>query len=169
MDPGDLHLLQSKPLLARLIMGVGDGKIMPKLPPADPWDRRIGVQSVADFKVDCDWIPVNENWAIVRPTITLHDDIYSLCKDAEVFIPKQQVDPAIVALNLSLAWTKRAVGSGGVPVTGMYERNPGHLMEPAADGRLTFRWWARVGSRLSVAVVRMDGNLAGQVRLVLVE
>lgn len=140
-----------------------------QLPPADPWDKRTGIQPVADFEVDCDWIPVNDEYALVRPSIRLHDDIYSLCKDAEVLIPKREANPAMVALHLALAWTKRAVGSGGVPVLNMAERNPGHIMEPGTDGRLLFRWYAQVGSRLSVAVVRLDGSLQGQARLTLVE
>lgn len=142
----------------------------PKLPPADAWDKQTGVQPITDFIVDCTWIPVNEDWAIVRPTITLHDGVFTLCKEAEVFRVRRSVGGRQVeSQELSaLAWTKRALSSGGVNVLGLHERNPGHMTDGKRGSHL-FRWHASVVGRLSVAVVRLDGNLKGQVRLVPVE
>lgn len=140
------------------------------LPPADPWDKRTGVKPVTDFMVDCSWIPVNEDWALVRPTIELHDGVYSLCKDAEVYRVRRDVNGRQVEspVLLAIAWTKKALGSGGVPVLGLHERNPGHMLE-GKDGACHMRWHAVVASRLSVAVVRLGGDLTGQARLVPVE
>lgn len=146
------------------------GRSLPKLPPADPWDKRTGLKQVTDFMVDCTWIPVNEDWATVRSLITLHDGVFALAKDAEVLRVYQDLQSGRAeSPELSaLAWTKRALSSGGVPVLGMYERNPGHMLH-GKDGAQHFRWHATVGSRLSVAIVRLDGDLSGQVRLVPVE
>lgn len=144
---------------------------MVHLPPADPWDQRTGAHHITDFEVDCTWIHVNESWALVRPTIKLHDGVYSLAKDAEVYrVRSSRGGNSVESPEMSaIAWTKKALSSGGVPVTGLHERNPGHLLEPGTDGRVTFRWWAGVASRYSVAIVRLDGNLQGQARLTLVE
>lgn len=142
-----------------------------RLPPADSWDTQTGVHPVTDFQVECTWIPINVDWALVRPIIRLHDGIYSLAKDAEVLrVYRDTRSGKVESPELSaFAWTKKVLGSGGVSVLAMYEQNPGHITEPGTDGGLVFRWHARVGSRLSVAVVRLDGNLAGQARLTPVE
>lgn len=143
----------------------------PFLPDADSWDRQTGVNAVAEFEVDCSWTPINEDWALVRAMITLYDGVYTLSKDVEVkrvyrHVSGQRVESPELS---ALAWTKTALGGGGVPVLSMYERNPGHMQEPGVDGPRRFRWIAEVGSRLSVAVVRLDGNLSGMARLTLVE
>lgn len=142
----------------------------PALPPADPWDKRTGVKPVTDFIVDCSFIPVNDDWATLTPTITLHDGVYALSKPVEVFRVRSGFadNPVESPVLVALAWTKKMLASGGVPVLGLHERNPGHMLE-GKDGACHMRWHAVVASRLSVAVVRLGGDLAGQARLVLVE
>lgn len=147
-----------------------DKKFQPRLQAADPWDGRTGHRPVTDFMVDCTWIPVNEDWALLSPTITLHDGVFKLCKDAEVFRVRRDVGGRQVESPLlsATAWTKRALGSGGVKVLALHERNPGHMTD-GKRGSHHFRWYASVASRLSVAVVRLDGSLEGQARLAPVE
>lgn len=145
--------------------------VKPRLQPADPWDTQTGVQPVGDFSVDCVWVPVNDDWALVRTYINLYDGSYTLLKDAEVKrVYRDLKGERVEGIELvALAWTKKAISNGGARVLGMYERSPGHILVGGNDGAQRFRWYAQVGSRLSVAVVRLDGNLSGHARLVPVE
>lgn len=138
----------------------------PNLPPADPWDKRTGVKTITDFEVHCHWTPIDNEWALVQPYVKVRDEVLSLAKDAEVFRVHRQVHGVSVeSPELSaLSWTESAVARGGLVVHGLYERDPGHV--DYGGGTYLFRWWARVGSRLSVAVVRLDGDMSGVVRLV---
>ena len=145
-------------------------EINPRLPQADPWDRRTGAQHLMDVSVDCFWEPVNEEWASVNAYINLHDGRYALSKPAEVFRVRRTVNgkPVESPEMSAIAWTKKMLGSGGVPVLGLHERTPGHIHISSINS-WNFRWWAGVASRLSVAVVRLGGDLEGQARLTLVE
>lgn len=138
---------------------------MVQLPPADPWDRQQGIHPVDEFQVACTWIPVNDDWAEVNATIVLHDGEYNLANPVQM--RRVQRGKTVLPELLCLAWVKKMVGAGGVPVLGLHEDNPGHAS--LNNGTWMGRWWVTVGSRLSVAVVRLDGNLQGQVRLTLVE
>lgn len=137
---------------------------VPRLPAADPWDRQQGIKAVAEFQVECLFTPLGREWAWVRPTIQLDDGVYDLLKPAQI-----KTFPAAPASRdlLCVAWMKRAITAGGVALLNLAEQNPGHITH--ADGSWTGRWWATVGSRLTVAVVRLDGNLKGQARVVPVE
>lgn len=135
------------------------------LPPADQWDKRTGVRPVDEFKVSCTWNPINDEWAQVHSYIDLHDGTYDLMKPVQM--RRVQMGKPVPPELVCVAWMKKAVSAGGVPVLGLYEQNPGHMTHE--DGSWLGRWWVTVGSRLSVAVVRLDGNLAGQARLVSVE
>lgn len=141
--------------------------VKPRLPDADPWDKRTGVGIVATFEVTCVWTPVNDGWATVSTTIELHDGSYRLSKDAEIARVAKARGGTEYPEILANAWTKKMLGAGGAHVLGLYEANPGHITHE--DGSILFRWFAQIGSRLSVAVVRLDGNLEGMARIVPVE
>lgn len=135
------------------------------LPPADPWDKQTGIHLVDEFQVSCVWTPINDDWAEVHVTIDLHDGTYDLIKPAQM--KRVQQGKTVLPELICLAWTKRAVSSGGVTVLGLYEQNPGH--KEHSDGSILFRWWAQVGTRMSLAIVQLGGDLAGTARLVPVE
>lgn len=141
----------------------------PILPPADPWDRQTGIKPVASFKVDCVWTPLDEDWAYVSVLIRLHNGTFALLKDAEIKrVYREMRTGRVESPELTaLAWSKKAVSSGGVPVLSVNERDPGHNRNP--NGSALFRWQVEVGSRLSVAIIKLDGDLEGQVRLVRVD
>ena len=127
-----------------------------RLPPADAWDTRQGIQPVAEFQVMCTWVPLNENWVTAQPSIMLDGKEYALCRQADIRrvyrqVGGQQVEsPELIAL----AWTKKWLASGGITVLEMAEANPGH--EDHGKGRTKFKWMATVGSRLSVAVLEVE-------------
>lgn len=140
------------------------------LPPADPWDKRTGIQPVAEFPVDCTWDPVNEDWASVTVQAKLDGEWLDIIKPALVrrvyrTVAGQPVEqPALTAL----AWAKRAVASGGVAVLNVAPISAAQQPCDAGPG-WQFRWNVQVGSRLSVAMVVLGGDLDGIVRLVPVE
>lgn len=138
-----------------------------RLQEADPWDKRTGISLAATFEVTCLWTPVNDGWATVSTGIELHDGSYRLSKDAE--IARVAVARGITEHPeiFAIAWTKKVLSNGGAHVLGLYEANPGHITYE--DGSVLFKWFAQIGSRLSLAVVRLSGELEGQARVVPVE
>lgn len=144
----------------------------PTLPPADPWDRQTGVHPVAEFEIQCTWRNLNEEWATVQPFINLEGELYPLTQQADIRrVFRQLRNERVEASELTaLAWSKRALGGGGVVVLEFAEANPGHILSGQANGHTVYRWMATVGSRLSVALVKLHGgSIEGQARLVPVE
>ncbi len=143
-----------------------------RLPQADPWDRQTGLQPVAEFEVQCTWINLDKDWATIQPFINLDGELYPLSQQVDVRriyreLRGQQVEGAEL---VALAWTKKALGSGGVAVLECAEANPGHIIPDWSDKRATYRWMATIGSRLSVALVKLHGgSIEGHARLVPVE
>ena len=145
-------------------------KGLPKLPPADSWDSRTGVMPVAEFLVECSWTPLNKDWALVQPMIRLDGELYALAKPVDIRrirVERPNGEFAESPELIALAWAKQSLGSGGVSVLAMAEANPGHAGN--GGGEYRFRWMATVGSRLSVALVKLTGNLDGMARIVPVE
>lgn len=138
----------------------------PKLPKADPWDRQTGLRYIS-FTVECNWIPLTSDWALLQPTILLDDKAYFLSKDVEVarVYSENSTGKVEAPWLTAAAWMKKALRSGGVTSLGLLD---GEFREHK-NGKVSFKWTARVGSKLSVAVVKLDGNLTGHVRLVPVE
>lgn len=140
---------------------------VPKLPPADPWDRQRGISTIETFEVSCSWVPVNEDWVEVHAQIVLWDGVYSLARPAQirrVYRELRSGRQEMGAELLASAWTKKMLTSSGADLTGLYEQNPGHVSYE--DGNIDFRWYASMGARLSLAVIRLDGNLQGIARVV---
>lgn len=151
-------------------MSIGDGKSRDysepvRLPHADPWDTRRGIMPVIEFEVVATWTPINDGWAQVTAGIHLHDGYYDLAAPAQMLRHQSGVlaNPEL----FTTAWVKKMLGSAGATVMGLYEQNPGHITHQ--DGSYQFRWIAGIGSKLTVAVVRLSGNLEGTARLVPVE
>lgn len=143
-----------------------------RLPQADPWDRQTGLQPVAEFEVQCTWINLDKDWATIQPFINLDGELYPLSQQVDVRriyreLRGQQVEGSEL---IALAWTKKALGSGGVAVLECAEANPGHIGVDLARDKAVYRWMATVGSRLSVALVKLHGgSIEGHARLVPVE
>lgn len=144
----------------------------PRLPQADPWDQRTGIQPVAEFEVQCKWTNLDKDWATIQPFINLDGELYPLSQQVDVRriyreLRGQQVEGSEL---IALAWTKKALGSGGVVVLECAEANPGHIGVDIARDKVVYRWMTTVGSRLSVALVKLHGgSIEGHARLVPVE
>lgn len=143
----------------------------PVLPPADPWDNQQGIKPVAEFQVQCSWVPLDDNWATAQPSIILDGKEYALCRRADIRRVYRTVGGRVIENPelVALAWTKKWLASGGVTVLEFGEDNPGH--EDLGKGRTKFKWVATIGSRLSVALVEVEQatGVPNHARLVPVE